>query len=97
MGARASAAAPASATVEPSPTTAASLPSDSLPLTRPAVVDSHTFIADYSSRASLAARPDLGEGGSLRPVVDLLVEQIECVPLLPRRCCTAPLPCPGAP
>ena len=45
----------------------------------PAVVDSHTFITDYSSRASLAARPDLGEGGSLRPVVDLLVEQIECV------------------
>ena len=26
----------------------------------------------------LAARPDLGEGGNLRPVVDLLVEQIEC-------------------
>lgn len=25
-----------------------------------------------------AARPDLGEGGNLRPVVDLLVEQIEC-------------------
>lgn len=24
------------------------------------------------------ARPDLGEGGSFRPVVDLLVEQIEC-------------------
>lgn len=43
----------------------------------PAVVDSHTFIQDYSSRSSLAARPDLGDGGSLRPVVDLLVEQIE--------------------
>lgn len=42
-----------------------------------AVVDSHTFIQDYSSRASLAARPDLGDGGNLRPVVDLLVEQIE--------------------
>eukprot|EP00887_Chlorella_sp_A99_P005800 scaffold1.g5800.t1 len=42
------------------------------------VVDSHTFIADYSSRAPVAARPDLGEGGSMRPVVDLLVEQIEC-------------------
>ncbi|EFN50788.1 hypothetical protein CHLNCDRAFT_33359 [Chlorella variabilis] len=41
------------------------------------VVDSHTFIQDYSSRSSLAARPDLGDGGSLRPVVDLLVEQIE--------------------
>lgn len=25
-----------------------------------------------------AARPDLGDGGNLRPVVDLLVEQIEC-------------------
>ncbi|PSC76572.1 cobalamin biosynthesis isoform A [Micractinium conductrix] len=41
------------------------------------VVDSHTFITDYSSRAALAARPDLGEGGGMRPVVDLLVEQIE--------------------
>ncbi|KAL4424848.1 hypothetical protein ABPG77_011098 [Micractinium sp. CCAP 211/92] len=41
------------------------------------VVDSHTFIQDYSSKAALAARPDLGEGGNLRPVVDLLVEQIE--------------------
>lgn len=43
------------------------------------MVDSHTFIQDYSSRAALAARPDLGEGGGLRPVVDLLVEQIEWV------------------
>lgn len=42
------------------------------------VVDSHSFIADYSSRAPAMARPDLGEGGNLRPVVDLLVEQIEC-------------------
>lgn len=25
-----------------------------------------------------AARPDLGDGGTMRPVVDLLVEQIEC-------------------
>jgi G3E family GTPase len=41
------------------------------------VVDSGTFIKDYSSRAPLAARPDLGDGGNLRPVVDLLVEQIE--------------------
>jgi G3E family GTPase len=41
------------------------------------VVDSHTFIQDWSSRAPLAARPDLGEGGNYRPVVDLLVEQIE--------------------
>ncbi len=41
------------------------------------IVDSGTFIVDYSSRSPLAARPDLGEGGNLRPVVDLLVEQIE--------------------
>ena len=41
------------------------------------VVDSHTFLQDYSSRAPLAARPELGEGGPMRPVVDLLVEQIE--------------------
>ena len=41
------------------------------------IVDSGTFIKDYSSRTPLAARPDLGEGGTLRPVVDLLVEQIE--------------------
>ena len=41
------------------------------------MVDSHTFIQDYSSRTTLAARPDLGDGGNLRPVVDLLVEQIE--------------------
>jgi len=40
-------------------------------------VDSHTFITDYSSRQPLAMRPDLGDGGGLRPVVDLLVEQIE--------------------
>ena len=26
----------------------------------------------------LAARPELGDGGNMRPVVDLLVEQIEC-------------------
>lgn len=42
------------------------------------IVDSGTFIQDFASRAPLAARPDLGEGGNLRPVVDLLVEQIEC-------------------
>ena len=41
------------------------------------IVDSGTFIQDYASRVPLAARPDLGEGGNLRPVVDLLVEQIE--------------------
>ncbi|KAK9866837.1 hypothetical protein WJX84_011588 [Apatococcus fuscideae] len=42
------------------------------------MVDSGSFFADWSSKAPLAARPDLGEGGNLRPVVDLLVEQIEC-------------------
>lgn len=42
------------------------------------VVDSATFVGDYSSRAPVAARPELGEGGGLRPVVDLLVEQVEC-------------------
>lgn len=42
------------------------------------VVDSESFVKDYSSRAPLSMRPDLGEGGTMRPVVDLLVEQIEC-------------------
>ena len=42
------------------------------------VVDSATFVQDYSSRAPVAARPELGEGGGMRPVVDLLVEQVEC-------------------
>jgi len=46
-------------------------------LTLPLQVDSHTFIVDYSSRQPLAMRPDLGDGGGLRPVVDLLVEQVE--------------------
>ena len=41
------------------------------------MVDSGSFFGDWSSKAPLAARPDLGEGGNLRPVVDLLVEQIE--------------------
>jgi hypothetical protein len=36
-------------------------------------VDSSTFIKDFASRQPLAARPDLGDGGNLRPVVDLLV------------------------
>jgi G3E family GTPase len=55
------------------------------------IVDAGTFIRDYSSRSPLAARPDLGEGGNLRPVVDLLVEQIECVPSLvsSQACCHA--------
>ncbi len=47
------------------------------------IVDSSSFIKDYASRVALAARPDLGEGGNLRPVVDLLVEQIECAPTAP--------------
>lgn len=32
----------------------------------------------FSSYCVQANRPDLGDGGNLRPVVDLLVEQIEC-------------------
>jgi G3E family GTPase len=42
------------------------------------VLDSGSFISDFASRAPLAARPELGEGGNMRPVVDLLVEQVEC-------------------
>ena len=41
------------------------------------VVDAAAFVRDYASRAPLAARPELGDGGSMRPVVDLLVEQVE--------------------
>lgn len=41
------------------------------------MVDSGTFVKEYSSRTPMMARPDLGEGGGLRPVVDLLVEQLE--------------------
>ena len=41
------------------------------------IVDSGTFVVDFASKAPMAARADLGEGGNLRPVVDLLVEQIE--------------------
>ena len=41
------------------------------------IVDSGTFVVDFASKESMAARADLGEGGNLRPVVDLLVEQIE--------------------
>jgi hypothetical protein len=41
------------------------------------VVDCGSFLKDWATRACLAQRPDLGEGGGLRPVVDLLVEQIE--------------------
>ena len=42
------------------------------------VVDSASFMNDYSSKAPVAARPELGDGGGMRPVVDLLVEQVEC-------------------
>ena len=42
------------------------------------IVDAASFVADFASRAPLAARPDLGEGGNLRPVVDQHVEQVEC-------------------
>ena len=42
------------------------------------VVDSASFMKDYSSKAPVAARPELGDGGGMRPVVDLLVEQVEC-------------------
>jgi G3E family GTPase len=43
------------------------------------VLDCGSFLADYASRAPVMSRPKLGEGGNLRPVVDLLVEQLECV------------------
>jgi hypothetical protein len=43
------------------------------------VLDCGSFLADYASRAPVVSRPELGEGGGLRPVVDLLVEQLECV------------------
>jgi G3E family GTPase len=42
------------------------------------VVDSHTFIKEFACRNPLATRPDLGgDQSAFRPVVDLLVEQIE--------------------
>jgi G3E family GTPase len=42
------------------------------------VVDSHTFIQEYACRNPVATRPDLGgDDSGYRPVVDLLVEQIE--------------------
>jgi len=46
------------------------------------VVDSVTFISDFGSKAPMSIRPDLGVGESVRPVVDLLVEQIECADLI---------------
>eukprot|EP00210_Caulerpa_lentillifera_P007788 g7432.t1 len=43
------------------------------------VVDASTFITDFASKLPLAMRPDLNDGAtSYRPVVDLLVEQVEC-------------------
>lgn len=42
------------------------------------LVDSSTFVKDYASRQPVASRPELGDGGNMRPVVDLLVEQVEC-------------------
>ena len=42
------------------------------------LVDASTFVQDYASRLPVAARPELGDGGNMRPVVDLLVEQVEC-------------------
>ncbi len=44
------------------------------------VVDAHSFSKDWVARMPVISRPDLGEGGALRPVVDLLVEQIEYAP-----------------
>lgn len=46
------------------------------------VLDCGTFLTDYGSRAPIMAHPELGEGGNLRPVVDLLVEQLECADFL---------------
>eukprot|EP00983_Pelagomonas_calceolata_P002097 71231-Pelagomonas_calceolata.AAC.1 len=45
----------------------------------PLQVDSSTFTADFATRQALAARPDLGDGGNLRPVVDLLVRVIHAL------------------
>lgn len=66
------------------------------------VVDASTFGTEFASRQPLAARPDLGDGGNLRPVVDLLVEQVECADfvvlnktdLLAAEGASAPLPVP---
>lgn len=41
-----------------------------------AQVDCSNFTKEFASRQPLASRPDLGDGGNLRPVVDLLVEQV---------------------
>ena len=54
------------------------------------VVDSSTFVSDYASRSPLAARPELGEGGNLRPVVDLLVRHLFTIKFV-YTFCTIPL------
>jgi len=51
------------------------------------VVDSNTFVDHYESRQVMNDRTDLGldefdEGGGERPIVDLLVEQIECADMI---------------
>ena len=51
------------------------------------VVDSNTFVDHYESRQVMNDREDLGldefdEGGGDRPIVDLLVEQIECADMI---------------
>ena len=45
------------------------------------VVDSCRFFDEYYSRDTILERPDLGQGGSL-PVVDLLIQQVECADLV---------------
>eukprot|EP00210_Caulerpa_lentillifera_P007760 g7405.t1 len=42
------------------------------------VVDASTFITNFASKLPLAMRPEMGEKTPVRPVVDLLVEQVEC-------------------
>ena len=45
------------------------------------VVDSCRFFDEYYSRDTILERPNLGQGGSL-PVVDLLIQQVECADLV---------------
>ena len=44
-------------------------------------MDSCRFFDEYYSRDTILERPDLGQGGSL-PVVDLLIQQVECADLV---------------
>ena len=48
------------------------------------VVDASSFLEHYQARDSAASRPDIGfnDGETARPVVDLLVEQVECADVL---------------